>query len=261
MSYTPPYPGGWKDFPDTSTPIDAASLNTIDAGIAAIATGYRFVETLYFTTPGAATFTKATYPYLRAIRVRLVGAGGGGGGAATTGSNQVAAGSGGGGGCYAESFITDIAGLSDSVTVTVGGGGAGGSAGANNGSNGDASSFGSLVSGNGGVGGQGGAAVTPPNNAASGGNGATVGVGDLVIPGTRGEAKTQAINTNAVTSGGGGNYLSPPNAGARTLTGISGGNGRGYGDGGLSGANSQNQGTARAGGNGSDGIVIVELYA
>jgi hypothetical protein len=35
MSYTPPYPGGWQDFPDTSTPIDAASLDTMDAGIAA----------------------------------------------------------------------------------------------------------------------------------------------------------------------------------------------------------------------------------
>jgi hypothetical protein len=35
MSYTPPYPLGWQDFPDTSTPIDAASLNTMDAGIAA----------------------------------------------------------------------------------------------------------------------------------------------------------------------------------------------------------------------------------
>jgi hypothetical protein len=35
MSYTPPYPLGWQDFPDTSTPIDAASLNTMDAGITA----------------------------------------------------------------------------------------------------------------------------------------------------------------------------------------------------------------------------------
>jgi hypothetical protein len=35
MTYTPPYAGGWQDFPDTSTPIDAASLNTMDAGIAA----------------------------------------------------------------------------------------------------------------------------------------------------------------------------------------------------------------------------------
>jgi hypothetical protein len=35
MSYTPPYPLGWQDFPDTSTPIDAASLDIMDAGIAA----------------------------------------------------------------------------------------------------------------------------------------------------------------------------------------------------------------------------------
>lgn len=33
MSYTPPYPGGWEDFPNTSTPITAAALDTMDTGI------------------------------------------------------------------------------------------------------------------------------------------------------------------------------------------------------------------------------------
>jgi hypothetical protein len=50
--------------------------------------GFRFKEAVYFTSNG--TFTKADYPWLRAIRVRLVGGGGGGGGCATTSANQVA---------------------------------------------------------------------------------------------------------------------------------------------------------------------------
>lgn len=33
MPYTPPYPGGWEDFPNTTTPITAAALDTMDAGI------------------------------------------------------------------------------------------------------------------------------------------------------------------------------------------------------------------------------------
>ena len=35
MAYTPFYTGGWKDYPDTTTPITAAALNHMDEGIAA----------------------------------------------------------------------------------------------------------------------------------------------------------------------------------------------------------------------------------
>lgn len=37
MVYTPFYTGGWKDYPNTTTPITAAALNYIDEGIAAAA--------------------------------------------------------------------------------------------------------------------------------------------------------------------------------------------------------------------------------
>ena len=37
MGYTPFYTGGWKDYPNTTTPITAAALNHIDEGIAATA--------------------------------------------------------------------------------------------------------------------------------------------------------------------------------------------------------------------------------
>jgi hypothetical protein len=78
---------------------------------------FAFVETVYFTSNG--TFTKADYPWLRAIRVKCQGGGGGGGRAVATSSSTVSAGDGGGGGGYAESFITNIASLDASVTVTL----------------------------------------------------------------------------------------------------------------------------------------------
>lgn len=37
MAYTPFYTGGWKDYPNTTTPITAAALNHMDEGIAAAA--------------------------------------------------------------------------------------------------------------------------------------------------------------------------------------------------------------------------------
>lgn len=33
MPYTRPYAGGFQDFPDTTTPINANALNTIDVGV------------------------------------------------------------------------------------------------------------------------------------------------------------------------------------------------------------------------------------
>src|SRR5690606_4443808 len=97
---------------------------------AVLGPSYHYCGTLYFYTSD--TFEKADYdPWLRAIRVRLVGAGGAGG--ADTAANGAG---GGGAGGYAEAFITDIDGLSSSVAITIGAGGTGvngtGSAGVGN---------------------------------------------------------------------------------------------------------------------------------
>jgi hypothetical protein len=213
-------------------------------------------QVLRFTSSG--TFTKATYPWLRAIKVKCQGAGGGGGGINSTGSNEIAIGSGGSGGVYSESFITDIAGLATSVTVTVGAGGAGGFAGSTNGSTGGASSFGSLVSANGGFGGALGSAqgvvgfpVVPPR-------GATVGTGNLVIPGGAAFSSPQTRTDFLFPSLAGGSFLGASdqntNVSQAGLTGL------GYGSGGTSAQNSASQ-SGRAGGPGAPGIVIVELYA
>jgi hypothetical protein len=219
-------------------------------------TGYRYNSTVYFTSNG--TFTKATYPWLRAIRVKCQGGGGGGGGCATTTASQVSAGVSGGGGVYAESFITDISSLSASVTVTVGSSGAGGSAGNNAGSTGGTSSFGSAVSASGGLGGGGGPGAAPVTFATATGV-ATTGVGDLVIAGEGSEAALY-LNTGGAQSPRGGSSVLGTGAGGRLSSGP-GNAGNNYGGGGSGGANTVSQGTARAGGAGAAGIVIVELYA
>lgn len=250
--------------------VTGARARTIDSGViyewsgsawSIPALGLRDVLELTSST----TFTKATYPWLRAIRVKCIGGGGGGGGAATTGAGQVAIGANGAGGGYSESFITNISGLASSVTVTVGTGGTAGTAGNNAGGNGNASSFGSLVIANGGGGGGGSAAATPSATQAftsGSATSATAGTGDIAVPGPEalapgaftafGFAFSEAIPGTAL--GGSAGVLT-------TATGQAGTAGALFGGGGRGGINAASQGSARAGGAGAAGIVIIELYA
>jgi hypothetical protein len=214
-------------------------------------TAYRFVETVYFTSSG--TFTKASYPWLRAIRVKVQGAGGGGGGAGADDSS----GGGGGGGAYTEKFITDIAGLSSSETITVGSAGSGGAAGNNAGTAGGNSSFGTLLVANGGSGGNGSGGVYITNN---GGNASTP--GDFTVAGGAGVGRSITPTGISGNNAGGDSFLgfgaksraiNTSHAGSDTPAKL-------YGGGGASGRRGSS-GTDRAGGDGADGIVIVELYA
>jgi hypothetical protein len=223
--------------------------------------GYQYNQTLYYTSN--ATFTKATYPWLRAIRVKCQGSGGGGGGcAAITTSPRAAVAGGGGAGAYAESFITDIAGLSASVTVTVASGGAGGAAGANNGGNGGTTSFGSTVSALGGAGGEGQAEAASIRAESFGGNGQTNGTGDLVIWGQGGEGGLTLPNESVARARGGKSFLGATIDTNRIITSAAGAGGnKGSGGGGAAGTSIIGTHAAQAGGAGGNGIVIVELYA
>jgi hypothetical protein len=219
--------------------------------------GYQYVESLYLTS--STTFSKATYPWLRAIKVKCQGAGGGGAGSVTTGASQVSHGSGGGGGGYSESFITDITGLASSVTITVGAGGSGGTSGGNA-SNGGTSSFSSLVIANGGTGGLANTAanlpyITRPTA------GAALGTGDFTLKGENSDA--WLINQlTFYQAKSGGSFLSNPTSGTSIVASIRNGiSGESWGSGGTGGGASQNQATATNGGTGAQGIVIVELYA
>jgi hypothetical protein len=220
--------------------------------------GFKYVDTVYFTSSG--TFTKATYPWLRAIRVRVQGAGGGGGGTPACLANQSAVGGGGGGGVYSESFITNIAGLDASVTVTRGAGGAGGAAGLNNGSAGGNSSFGSLVSANGGPAGGAGPIRTVLQYGAIPAAPATTGVGDLVLRGGAGESGLAFPSTIInIGANGGASFLAQGGFAAWTGGAAAGGSGS-LGSGGGGAATNASSGNAD-GGDGGNGIVIVELYA
>ena len=202
-------------------------------------TGYQYVDTVYYTSSG--TFVKADYPWLRAIRVKVQGAGGGGG-------CETAGGGGGGGGGYAESFITDIAGLDASITVTRGGGGAGSTTAGTVGTAGTLSSFGSLIEAFGGAGGAFG----------SGGSGGATGSANLQIEGGGGAIGPRGILISGQGWGGAGgsSFLGggASGLGPSVAAGVGLG-GRIYGGGGGGGR------VGGAGGAGANGIVIVELYA
>jgi hypothetical protein len=231
----------------------SAWVTTGNAGVNA----YNFVQTLYYTSSG--TFTKASYPWLRAVRVRVQGGGGGGGGVAATTSGQFLAAGGGGGGGYAEGFITNIAGMADSVTVTVGAGGAGAIS-ANTGAAGGTSAFTAAVQAAGGSGGDGlgGIAFWLP---AAGGFGGS-GNGDLVILGGDG-GDGNNVNTNGGYGGHGGSsvFAGQLKTTAAWQSNSDGRQGKLFGGGGGGAAAGQSSGVARNGGAGRNGIIIMELYA
>jgi hypothetical protein len=217
---------------------------------------YNLVQTLYFTSDG--TFTKATYPWLRAIRVGVQGAGAGGGGVATTTAGQVREGTGGGGGGYGSVFITDISGLDSSVTVTVGAGGDGGIA--TNGSNGGSSSFGAFEANGGGGGRAVGAVVNTKTRSGIGATGFS-GAFDFTVNGGTEPANIQNSSVTAFPGNGGGSFFAGSSFADGTTSGKNGENASFYGQGGTGACNAASQATERTGGNGANGIVIVELYA
>lgn len=206
--------------------------------------GFLYAGTRYYTSSG--TFAKAD-PLgtgdigLRAIRVRLAGGGGGGRG----GLEAVRPGGGGGGGGYAESFITDIASLSASETVTCGSGGTGGAAGGASGSSGGASSFGA-VNATGGAG----------SDASARGNPGGSGSGDLVMNGGSSTGQTYGDGGTRTGGSGGGSFLS--GGGAHGGYGSVGIPGPLYGGGGGGGGYTPS--AEFKGGDGADGIVIIDCY-
>ena len=225
---------------------------------------YLYMGTLYYTSNG--TFVKAHYPGLRAVRVKVQGGGGGGGGCRVTTTGHSAAAGGGGGGGYSEKFIL-VDDLAASETVTVGAGGSGGAAAAGNGSSGGASSFGSHCQGNGGGGGNGMDDTASWSWAYEGGAGSASG-GDLNIPGSPG---IRGIVGRVLGSAGDATRVIQLGAGGDSMLGMGGKDwtnsttasvgpgGQGRGSGGA-GAYRNNTAGSHAGGNGADGIVIVELY-
>lgn len=213
-------------------------------------TAVKTVKAQIFTSSG--TYTPSTGMLYCVAEVQ--GGGGGGGGSAGT-SSQSAGGSGGGGGSYGRKIIS-AATIGASQTVTIGAAANGGGAGANNGTNGNTTSLGTIISA---AGGSGGSGATSSATAISGTTGAAGGVatgGDFNIPGGQGGNGIGYGSSAAAQGGyGGSSHFSGSIAGG-IVDGI-GSNATGYGGGGSGGASGA---TARAGGNGSQGIVIITEF-
>lgn len=217
--------------------------------------GYRFLKTVKFES--SSTFSKADYPGIKAIRVKVVGGGGAGAGSSPTASGAHSVGGGGGGGGYAEAFILE-ADLSSSEVVTIGAGGAGASN--SNGAPGVASSFGFHASANGGLGGFHSGSTTAYISGTGGPPGVGT-IGDFQAAGSpggtgTGEATLAAGGIGGSSIFGGGGTASYTGSGS---SGEAGADAISYGGGG-GGSMTTTGGPAQAGGSGSSGIVIVDVY-
>lgn len=205
-----------------------------------------------FTADG--TFAKASYPGLRGVKVTVVAAGGSGGRANNTGptiSNASGAGSGG----IDQGFL-DASALSASEAVTVGTGATGNSAGGD-GFDGENSSFGTHFSATGGGGGT--AGLTALGIATPG----VAGTGAFA-DGSKGQiGLAQSIGGSDVNfhmGDGGPSPLTGQTARLSHSTSSGGATGKYPGGGGSGGCRHTSGAAAMGGGDGADGVVIVELY-
>lgn len=200
---------------------------------------------------------------LKFVTVWVVGGGGGGGGIASDANAH--AGTGGGGGGASFKVILESA-LSSSETVTIGAGGTGGTNVGGSGSAGGTSSFGSHCSATGGDGGNGDATGTStyPNDfyispIVSGGVGSS---GDINLSGQTGMfGRALASNRTTLSNGG---SAPGPFGGKPTLDFLTGAQADGYDGniygGGGGGAASDAAGTTGVGGDGADGVVVVQEF-
>lgn len=200
---------------------------------------------------------------LVAARVTVIGGGGGGGGAPATGAGEGRAAAGGGGGALAIAVIP-AADLGSSETVTVASGGSGGAAGDNGGSSGGTSTFTrttgtDLTAGGGGGGGSGSTTSSPATTSRGSGSSTTTGA-DVAIPGSDGLQGSNNADTFPPHFGfGGDSALGHGAKGSGNVSGADGNDGGDYGGGGSGAWNTDSQ-SARPGGDGAPGIVIVEHF-
>lgn len=210
-----------------------------------------------FTATGNSQFIKANYPGLARVRVRVIGAGGGGAGSvASTGESAVSGGGGGGG--YSESII-EASALAPIEIVTVGTGGAGGVGNAD-GATGNSTSFGPHVQANGGLGSSYSMVSGTTPATVVGGAGASVGVGQVTVPGTPGHSALRLSNLAATSGRGGDPGGAYGSGGAARSNNGPGPNAIGRGGGGAGAAAvAIGSGSSQTGGQGASGLVLVEL--
>jgi len=211
--------------------------------------------TQVFTTAGAATWTKPAG--CRRVKVTLTGGGGQGGGANRDVTNG-SVGAGGGAGATLIKYL-DVTSIATS-TLTIGAGGVGGTGSGSNGTSSvwsDGTNTLTATVGNGG-----GNAISASNYAtANAGNSSTCTGGDINVPGAAGHRGwMDPVEAMFFSGQGGASFWGGGGENVAAGTGESAGqNGVAYGSGG-SGAAAASTGIDKAGGNGGDGIIVVEEF-
>jgi hypothetical protein len=215
------------------------------------------------TATGAGTYTPTAGT--ASIVIELVGGGGGGGAVASpTGSNGAFGIGGGGGGYLRKRLTTAFSGAG----YVVGAKGTGGTAGNNNGTIGSDTTFtatgggGTVYTAAGGLAGTSEAAGAVPRRSGAVAGGAATN-GDINVSG--GQSKRGLFVSTAIgigSEGGNGPYamINASNSVNAVNTSQAGANATGYGGGG-NGAIAVGTGAAVAGGNGSDGMIIIWEYS
>lgn len=204
-----------------------------------------------FTSNGTYTPTAG----MKYCIIECIGGGGAGGGAAATGAGTTSAGGGGGAGEYARGvFAAFTIGTSQSVTVPAAATGVSGTTGNTGGTVVVGSTLISAVGGSGGT-----TAAAAANTLITGAAGGTGGTGgSFRSNGSPGYMGFSTLSPGQIKGGAGGN--SQYGAGGTDVVASAAGNAASnYGAGGSGAVNYTSQ-SARAGGNGSAGIVIITEY-
>lgn len=193
--------------------------------------------------------------------IEVIGAGGAGGGVPTTGASQIAIAAGGASGARAIGRFAVAAVTGQSIVVGAAGTGVAGSSGGDGG----ASSVGALISANGG---QGGTAGTTGGSSGLNGNESQATSSGGNIFSEKGRGAKLAVAIYGYLSYGGDGADGPHGSGGAGRTGLptSGSSGvgspaSGYGSGGGGAQAYDSSATARAGGNGSPGYVVIKEFA
>ncbi|MCL5589082.1 glycine-rich domain-containing protein [Enterobacter roggenkampii] len=213
----------------------------------------RLINVKTFTSSGTYTPTAG----MKYCIVEGIGGGGAGGGAPITASGNVGLGAGGHAGAYGKATFT-IADIGASKPVTVG---AGGVTTTNAGGDGGNSSLGSLVVFTGGKGGPSAGNTAPPLSAGNGNVPSVASSGANIIRGTGALSAIGIVVSAAVGfSGAGANSAYGAGGGAVNNTG-NGAAAVGFGSGGSGAMALSSNATARPGGNGAPGFVVIYEYA
>jgi hypothetical protein len=240
--------------------VAASAASIVDANITDNRTQYNphYVFTSQSTGGAGTAFEKADYPWAKYVRVRMVGGGGGSSGIGTTAAGQWNCSGGASGGAYAESVIL-VEDLASSIAIVIGTGGSGG-VGASAGGGGTSSTFGStVVVADGGTSGGFSAAAAFASGALSGDSTST-NTGDITAPsdgGGSGLALGLSSANQQFGGAGGGSYFAGRTDMPRAGEGVRNGNAPG---GGGSGTAQGASGSDLTGGDGADGIVIIEIF-